>query len=142
MISAPQALPDSFSSWAMVMETWFPRRGLIARMKRDLPAWRAAKSDRLYPVGWQSAAHTSNNEAIEQRGSRPPRLSIVMLPLANFSNDPEQQYFVDCFADDLTMTCRGITDMLVISRNTACTYRNKSIDTKQIGRRVGLYAMS
>jgi TolB-like protein len=63
-----------------------------------------------------------------------PRLSIVVLPFTNLSNDPEQQYFADGLTDDLTTDLSRLADMLVISRNTAFTYQNKRIDTKQIGR--------
>jgi hypothetical protein len=66
-----------------------------------------------------------------------PRLSIVVLPFANLSNDPEQQYFADGITGDLTMDLSRIPDMLVISRNTSFTYRNTPIDTKRIGRELG-----
>jgi len=67
-----------------------------------------------------------------------PRLSIVVLPFVNLSNDPEQQYFADGIAGDLTTDLSRIPDMLVISRNTAFTYRDKPVDTKQIGRELGV----
>jgi adenylate cyclase len=67
-----------------------------------------------------------------------PRLSIVVLPFANLSNDPEQQYFADGITEDLTTDLSRIADMFVISRNTAFTYRNKSVDTKQIGRELSV----
>jgi TolB-like protein/class 3 adenylate cyclase/predicted Zn-dependent protease len=62
-----------------------------------------------------------------------PRLSIVVLPFANLSDDREQQYFADGITEDVTSDLSRIPDMLVISRNTAFTYRNKPVDTKQIG---------
>jgi TolB-like protein len=62
-----------------------------------------------------------------------PRLSIVVLPFANLSNDPEQQYFADGITEDLTTDLSRIAHMFVISRNTAFTYRNKPVDTKKIG---------
>jgi TolB-like protein len=65
-------------------------------------------------------------------------LSIVVLPFANLSNDSEQQYFSDGITEDLTTDLSRIADMFVISRNTAFTYRNKPIDTKQIGRELGV----
>ena len=68
-----------------------------------------------------------------------PRLSIVVLPFVNLSNDPEQQYFADGITGDLTTDLSRIPDMLVISRYTAFTYRNKPIDTKQIGRELGVH---
>jgi adenylate cyclase len=67
-----------------------------------------------------------------------PHLSIVVLPFTNLSNDPEQQYFADGITEDLTTDLSRIAGMLVISRNTAFTYRNKPIDTKQIGRELGV----
>ena len=66
-----------------------------------------------------------------------PRLSIVVLPFANLSNDPEQQYFADGITEDVTTDLSRLADMFVISRNTAFTYRNKPVDTKQIGRELG-----
>jgi adenylate cyclase len=67
-----------------------------------------------------------------------PRLSIVVLPFANLSSDPEQQYFADGITEDVTTDLSRLADMLVISRNTAFTYRGKSVDTKQIGRELGV----
>ena len=67
-----------------------------------------------------------------------PRLSIVVLPFANLSNDPEQQYFADGITEDLTTDLSRIASMLVISRNTAFTYEGKRVDTKQIGRELSV----
>jgi adenylate cyclase len=67
-----------------------------------------------------------------------PRLSIVVLPFANLNNDPEQQYFADGITEDLTSDLSGAPGMLVISRNTAFTYQGKRIDTRQIGRELGV----
>src|SRR5215510_12364812 len=71
-----------------------------------------------------------------------PRLSIVVLPFANLSHDPDQQYFADGITEDLTTDLSRIADMFVISRNTAFTYQGKRVDTKQIGRELGVrYAL-
>jgi len=67
-----------------------------------------------------------------------PRLSIVVLPFANLSNDPEQEYFADGITDDLTTDLSRIPDTLVIARSTAFTYKGKSVDAKQIGRELGV----
>ena len=67
-----------------------------------------------------------------------PRLSIVVLPFANLSNDPDQQYFADAITEDLTTDLSRRAHMFVISANTAFTYRNKPVDTKQIGRELGV----
>src|SRR6516165_5841834 len=67
-----------------------------------------------------------------------PRLSIVVLPFANLSSDPDQQYFADGITEDLTTDLSRIANSFVISRNTAFTYRDKRVDTKQIGRELGV----
>jgi TolB-like protein/Flp pilus assembly protein TadD len=67
-----------------------------------------------------------------------PRLSIVVLPFTNLSDHREQQYFADAITEDLTSDLSRIAHSFVISRNTAFTYRNKPIDTKQIGRELSV----
>ena len=80
-----------------------------------------------------------HEEAAATPASLPaPRLSIVVLPFENLSNDPNQGYFADGITDDLTTDLSRISDMVVISRNTAFTCQGKRIDTKQIGRELGV----
>src|ERR1700692_478511 len=67
-----------------------------------------------------------------------PRLSIVVLPFTNLSDDREQQYFADAMTDDVTTDLSRINDMVVISRNTAFTYKDKPVDTRQIGRELNV----
>jgi TolB-like protein/class 3 adenylate cyclase/Tfp pilus assembly protein PilF len=67
-----------------------------------------------------------------------PRLSLVVLPFANLSNDPEQEYFADGITDDLTTDISRIQGSLVIARNTAFTYKGKPVDAKLIGRALGV----
>jgi TolB-like protein/Flp pilus assembly protein TadD len=65
-------------------------------------------------------------------------MSIVVLPFANLSNDPDQQYLADGITEDLTTNLSRIAHMFVISRNTAFTYKDKPINTRQIGRELGV----
>ena len=67
-----------------------------------------------------------------------PRLSIVVLPFANLSSDPDQEYLADGITDDLTSDLSRIANSFVISRNTAITYGNNPVDTKQICRELGV----
>jgi adenylate cyclase len=62
-----------------------------------------------------------------------PRLSIVVLPFANLGGDPGQQYFADGITEDLTTDLSRLADMLVISRDTAFTYKEKLVNAKRIG---------
>jgi adenylate cyclase len=67
-----------------------------------------------------------------------PRRSIVVLPFANLSSDPDQQYFADGITEDVTTDLSRIAGMIVISRNTAFTYQGRRVDTKQVGRELGV----
>jgi TolB-like protein len=70
--------------------------------------------------------------------SIPPRLSIVVLPFANLSGDPEQEYFVDGVTESLTTDLSRISGSFVIARNSAFSYKGKHIDVKQIGQELGV----
>jgi TolB-like protein len=65
-------------------------------------------------------------------------LSIVVLPFANLSGDPSQDYFADGVTENLTTELSRIRGSFVIARNTAFTYKGKSIDAKQIGKELGV----
>jgi TolB-like protein/tetratricopeptide (TPR) repeat protein len=67
-----------------------------------------------------------------------PRLSIVVLPFANFSNDPELEHFADGIIDDLSIDLSRIYGAFVIARNTAFTFKGKPIDVQKIGRELGV----
>jgi TolB-like protein/class 3 adenylate cyclase/tetratricopeptide (TPR) repeat protein len=67
----------------------------------------------------------------------PPRLSIVVLPFANVSGDPEQDYFVDGVTQSLTTDFSRI-GLFVIARNSAFSYKGKAIDVRQIGRELNV----
>jgi len=67
-----------------------------------------------------------------------PRLSIVVLPFTNLSDDRGQQYFADGITDDLTTDLSRIPHMFVIARNSAFACHDKPVSAKQIGRELGV----
>jgi adenylate cyclase len=84
------------------------------------------------------AVLTAGGYAWHARLAPAPRLSIVVLPFENLSGDPDQGYFADGIADDLTTDLSHLPDSFVISRSTAFTYKGKPVDAKQIGRELGV----
>jgi adenylate cyclase len=101
-----------------------------------------ARPVRVYALRPEGIARLPTASVLSTPSSSPPiaapRLSIVVLPFANLSSDPEQQYFADGITEDLTTDLSRIAHSFVISRNTAFTYRDKAGDTKQIGRELGV----
>ena len=63
--------------------------------------------------------------------SATPRLSIVVLPFTNLAADPAQQYFADGITEDLTTDLSRLADMLVISRDTAFTYKGEPVSANE-----------
>ena len=66
------------------------------------------------------------------------RLSIVVLPFTNLSNDPNQDYFVDGITENLTTDLSRIHNSFVIARNTAFSFKGKNVDAREIGRQLGV----
>ena len=64
--------------------------------------------------------------------------SIVVLPFANLSGDPAQDYLADALTDELTTSIARIPYTFVIARNTAFTFKGKPVDAKAIGKDLGV----
>jgi adenylate cyclase len=66
------------------------------------------------------------------------RLSIVVLPFTDLSNDPAQDYFADGVTENLTTELSRLHNSFVIARNTAFTFKGKNLDAKAIGKELGV----
>jgi TolB-like protein len=97
-----------------------------------------ARSVRTYAVIWDEPSPATEAERARPGTLLPPRLSIVVLPFANLTDDPEQDYFVDGVTESLTTDLSRISGSFVIGRHTAFTYKGKAVDLKQIGREVNV----
>ncbi len=71
-------------------------------------------------------------------GATARRLSILVLPFNNLSNDPNQEYFGDGLTEDLTVDLSRIPGSFVIARNTAFTFKGKAVNVQQAGRDLGV----
>jgi TolB-like protein/Flp pilus assembly protein TadD len=67
----------------------------------------------------------------------PDKPSIAVLPFANLSSDPEQEYFVDGIAEDVLVTLSKIQELLVIDRNSSFVFKGQVRDIREIGRMLG-----
>jgi TolB-like protein/Tfp pilus assembly protein PilF len=68
----------------------------------------------------------------------PPRLSIVVLPFANISGDPEQDIFAEGMVEEITAALSKIRWFFVIARTTSFTYKGRAVDLRQVGRELGV----
>ena len=76
--------------------------------------------------------------AVTSMPTEAARLSIVVLPFTNLSNDPSQDYFADGVTENLTSDLSRIHNSFVIARNTAFSFKGKNVDARQIGRELGV----
>jgi TolB-like protein/class 3 adenylate cyclase len=68
----------------------------------------------------------------------PDKPSIAVVPFANMSGDPEQEYFADGMVEEIITALSRIRWLFVIARNSSFTYKSQAIDVKQIGRELGV----
>jgi len=68
----------------------------------------------------------------------PDKPSLVVLPFANMSDDPEQEYFSDGLTEEIITALSKISEMFVIARNSSFVYKGKSVKVQQIGRELGV----
>ena len=78
-----------------------------------------------------------DNAIVHPSRARPDKPSIAVLPFQNMSGDPEQEYFADGMAEDITTALSRFKGLLVIARNSSFTYKDKATDVRQIGRELG-----
>jgi len=72
----------------------------------------------------------------------PDKPSIVVLPFANLSGDPSQDYFTDGMVEDITIALGRLPWLFVIGSSSAFTYKNRAVDLRQVGTELGVrYAL-
>ena len=133
----PKPSPQSQPAAALAMprrilQRWMTVAALviIAALGAGTYAWRLAGGAWTAPPVASSTIAPTVNRAGE--------LSIVVLPFANLSNDPAQDYFADGITWNLTNDLSRIDGLFVISRNTAFAWKGKAVDARQIGKELGV----
>jgi adenylate cyclase len=98
-------------------------------------AWWVLQANRPAAIATKSPAPVASNAtaAAEAR-----HLSLVVLPFANLSNDPAQDYFADGITESLTTDLSRLSGAFVIARNTAFTFKGKNVDAREIGKELGV----
>jgi adenylate cyclase len=94
------------------------------------------RSVRVYRV--RDAAAKSPSALVPSALPLPDKPSIAVLPFANMSADPEQEYFADGMVEEIITALSRIRWLFVIARNSSFTYKGQAIDVKQVGRELGV----
>jgi len=80
------------------------------------------------------AVHAVERE--DQKTRSPHRISVCVLPFANMSGDPEQEYFSDGISEDIITDLSKVSALWVAARNTAFTFKGKHVDVPQVARQL------
>jgi TolB-like protein/Tfp pilus assembly protein PilF len=91
-----------------------------------------------YRVNLRFPSRAQPNPAMSVPTGWPNRVTIAVLPFANMSSDPEQEYFVDGLAEDLITDLSKVPGLFVISRHSAFAFKGKSIDIRSIAKDLGV----
>jgi len=92
------------------------------------------------PIRVYRVATTSSSASARSRPNPPlpDKPSIAVLPFANLSGDPEQEYFADGMVAEIITALSRIRWLFVIARNSSFTYKAQTVDVKQVGRELGV----
>jgi adenylate cyclase len=90
---------------------------------------------RLDPDATTAPGSTSDAAASTAIAKKP---SIAVLPLANMSGDPEQEFFADGLTEDIITELSRFRDLLVISRNSTFVYKGKAVKMQEVAREFGV----
>jgi adenylate cyclase len=82
------------------------------------------------------APERAKDAAVATASSKKP--SIAVLPLANMSGDPEQEFFADGLTEDVITELSRFHDLLVISRNSTFVYKGKAVKVQDVAREFGV----
>jgi adenylate cyclase len=93
-----------------------------------------ARPVRVYRVRDAASAKGPSTPALPL----PDKPSIAVLPFANMSGDPEQEYFVDGMVEEIITALSRIRWLFVIARNSTFTYKGRAVDVKDVGRELGV----
>ena len=113
------------------------------RLRRRLPGSRRADrqehraADRGLPRRARPGRSGCDPHRPDQRGAAPgsDRPSIAVLPFANMSGEPEQEFFADGLTEDIITALSRFRELFVISRNSAFVYKGKAVTIQDFARR-------
>jgi TolB-like protein len=93
-----------------------------------------ARPVRVYRVRETASAKSASVPAL----ALPDKPSIAVLPFANMSGDPDQEYFADGMVEEIITALSRIRWLFVIAHNSSFTYKGQAIDVKRVGRELGV----
>jgi adenylate cyclase len=104
----------------------------------DLVGWSGGDTQGWKQVVGAIAGLASPGKTLAASQPAVRKLSICVLPFANMSGDAEQEYFSDGISEDIITDLSKVSALGVIARNTAFTFKGKSVEVPEVARKLGV----
>jgi adenylate cyclase len=101
----------------------------------NAPGWRKVEASIAELTARKPAAEAP---AAQPAAAAPRKQSICVLPFANISDDPQQEYFSDGISEDIITDLSKVSALSVVARNTAFGFKGKNVDIAQVSRQLGV----
>src|SRR5207249_2335782 len=105
----------------------------VKRRARGVPVCRVAP-----PASGRHRARTAAVQSSLPALPPPDKPSVAVLPFANMSSDPEQEFLADGIAEDVITALSRYPSLFVIARNSCFTYKGRAVEIRQVGRELGV----
>jgi len=104
-----------------------PRKGFrfVGEVREALASWRTPDAETSIEPSRLALTH-------------PDQPSIAVLPFANLSGDPDQEYFADGMVEEIITGLSRFRWLFVIARNSSFAYKGRPVNVKQVGRELGV----
>ena len=109
----------------------------------DLGSWNGqgrphALSELLDAISRTCGSGAERNAASASEEAPQQKVSVCVLPFANMSGEPEQEYFSDGISEDIITDLSNVSALSVVARNTSFAFKGQSPDVKEVALKLGV----
>jgi adenylate cyclase len=131
-LSRPQGICLSQAVYEAVagrIDAQFEQGGVhnLHNMRRPVRVWH-----------WEPEQRSFGRDLLAERLTMPPRPSLAVLPFANMTGDPKEDYLVDGVVEEIITALAKMRWFFVIARNTSFTYKGRDVDVRKVSRDLGV----
>jgi TolB-like protein/class 3 adenylate cyclase len=132
------AVPGGISISRAVHDQVCDRINVCFDDKGEIALKNIARPVQVFAISGAKESRTTISPESKLALALPDKPSIAVLPFANLSSDPEQDYFADGMVEDIITALSHFKALFVTARNSSFTYKGRAVDVKQVGRELGV----
>jgi adenylate cyclase len=124
------------SCWAGMVVSEDALHRVVNRLRRLAETFAEFRIETIKKVGYRLVENGAGSADGDAKSPSPREPSICVLPFANISDDPQQEYFSDSISEDIIIDLSKISALNVIARNTSFQFKGKNVDVTQVARQL------